>query len=110
MIEAVNAPGSGPPWHCHSREDEIFYVVSGIAEVRVGEQVYRLEAGDRVIGPRNIFHTFRNVGDTDLKMIITFTPGGFEQAFAEATEMLAKGKNQTDVGRMLSERYGITRG
>ena len=31
-------------------------------------------------------------------------------AFADATEMLAKGKDQTDVGRMLTEHYGLTRG
>ncbi len=110
MIEAVSPPGRGPTWHRHSREDEVFYVVSGVAEVRVGEEVYRCEAGDRVFGPRNIFHTYRNVGDTDLKMILALTPGGFEQAFAEANDMLASGKNQTEVGQMLAERYGITRG
>jgi quercetin dioxygenase-like cupin family protein len=53
MIETVNAPGTGPPWHCHSREDEVFYVNFGVAEVQVGEEVYRLETGDRVIGRRN---------------------------------------------------------
>ncbi len=110
MIETVSAPGRGPTWHCHSREDEVFYVISGIAEVRVGEEVYRCEAGDRIIGPRNIFHTYRNAGDTDLKMILALTPGGFEQAFAEATDMLTSGENQTEVGQMLRERYGLTRG
>jgi len=110
MIETVSAPGRGPTWHCHSREDEFFYVIYGVAEVRVGEEIYRCEAGDRVVGPRNIFHTYRNIVDTDLKMILEYTPGGFEHAFADATEMLAKGKDQTDVGRMLTEHYGLTRG
>ncbi len=110
MIETATVPGGGPTWHSHSREDEVFYVVSGVAEVRIDNEIYRCQAGDRVFGPRNIFHTYRNVGDSELKMIITYTPGGFEQSFADATAMLAAGKNQSEIGRMLSERYGLTRG
>jgi len=54
MIETLIPPGGGPPWHKHSREDELFYVVSGVAEIRVADLVYLCEAGDRVFGPRNI--------------------------------------------------------
>jgi hypothetical protein len=36
------------------------------------------------------------------------TPAGFEQSFAAA--MLEEGKDQSDIGRMLFERYGLTRG
>ena len=110
MIETVTAPGRGPTWHWHSREDEVFYVLSGIADVRIDNDVYRCQAGDRVFGPRGIFHTYRNVGDADLRMIIAYTPGGFEQSFADATEMASQGKDQSEIGRMLAERYGLTRG
>jgi len=110
MIETVTAPGGGPTWHKHGREDELFYVLSGIAEVRVAEVVYRCEAGDRVFGPRDIFHTYRNTGDTELRMVIAYTPGGFEQSFADASEMATQGRDQGEIGRMLAERYGLTRG
>jgi Cupin domain len=44
------------------REDETFYVVSGTAEVWIDREIFRCEAGDRVFGPRDVFHNYRNVG------------------------------------------------
>src|SRR4051794_31732169 len=67
-------------------------------------------AGDRVFGPRNLFHTYRNVGTVELKLVIVYTPGGFEQSFINATAMLQDGKDQSDMRKMLFERYGLTRG
>jgi hypothetical protein len=64
----------------------------------------------RDIGPRNVFHTYRNVGDTELKMLIVYTPAGFEQSFVDAAAMLEEGKDQGELGHMLLERYGLTRG
>ena len=110
IVEILAKPGSGPTCHSHAREDETFYVVSGTAEVWIDREVFRCEVGDRVFGPRNVFHTYRNVGDTDLKMILIYTPGGFEQSFLDREVMLGAGKDQSEVGRMLSERYGLTRG
>jgi mannose-6-phosphate isomerase-like protein (cupin superfamily) len=110
IVETLVKPGSGPTYHSHAREDETFYVVSGTAEVWIGQERFRCEAGDRVFGPRNVFHTYRNVGDTALKMILIYTPGGFEQSFLDRETLLAAGKDQSDVGRMLSGTYGLTRG
>lgn len=110
MIETDVIPGGGPTYHSHSREDETFYVVSGIAEVQIAHEVFLCRAGDRIYGPRNIFHTYRNVGDTDLKMLVVYTPAGFEQSFVDAATMLQEGKDQREIGRMLLERYGLTRG
>jgi mannose-6-phosphate isomerase-like protein (cupin superfamily) len=73
MVEGLVKPGSGPTYHSHAREDETFYVVSGTAEVWIDREVFWCEAGDRVFGPRNVFHTYRNVGDTDLKMILIYS-------------------------------------
>ncbi|HTI84834.1 MAG TPA: cupin domain-containing protein [Acetobacteraceae bacterium] len=109
MIETDVPPGGGPTYHSHSREDETFYVVSGTAEVQIENEIFLCSAGDRIYGPRNIFHTYRNVGATDLKMIIVYTPAGFEQSFAEQAAMLQEGKDQIEISRMLLERYGLTR-
>jgi mannose-6-phosphate isomerase-like protein (cupin superfamily) len=72
MVETLVKPGSGPTYHSHAREDETFYVVSGTADVWIDREIFRCEAGDRVFGPRNVFHTYRNVGNTDLKMILAW--------------------------------------
>jgi mannose-6-phosphate isomerase-like protein (cupin superfamily) len=110
MIETITAPGSGPTYHSHSREDETFYVVSGTAEIQIEKDIFLCEAGDRIFGPRNMFHTYRNVGNTALKLVIVYTSGGFEQSFMDAAVMLKEGKDQREIGHMLSERYGLTRG
>jgi mannose-6-phosphate isomerase-like protein (cupin superfamily) len=109
MIETLSPPGSGPTYHSHSREDETFYVVSGTAEIRLEDEGFICNPGDHIFGPRDVFHTYRNVGQDLLKLVIVYSPGGFEQSFLDAEEMLLAGKTQDDVGRMLSDRYGMTR-
>jgi quercetin dioxygenase-like cupin family protein len=110
MIDTTTHPGGGPTYHSHSREDEAFYVISGTAEIQIENKVYLCRAGDSAFGPRNVFHTYRNVGDTELKMLIVYTPAGFEQSFIDTAAMLEEGKNQGAIGQMLLERYGLTRG
>ena len=87
-----------------------FSTISQLSFNRTGRENFRCEAGDRVFGPRHVFHTYRNAGDTDLKMILIYTPGGFEQSFMDREAMLEAGKDQSEVGRMMLERYGLTRG
>jgi len=88
----------------HSREYEAFYVISGTAEIQIENKVYLCRAGDCAFGPRNIFHTYRKVGDTELQMWIVYTPAGFEQSFVDAAVMLEEGRDQSEIGRMLRER------
>jgi mannose-6-phosphate isomerase-like protein (cupin superfamily) len=109
MIETLSPPESGPTYHSHSREDETFYVVSGTAEIRRENRVFRCSVGDHIFGPRNIFHTYRNVEEDPLKLVIVYSSGGFEQSFLDSEEMLQAEKDQNDVAGMLSERYGLTR-
>jgi len=76
----VFPPGEGVPFHMHSREDETFYVVSGMGEFRLGDTTVVRGAGSRVYGPRDVPHTFRNVGDDDLKCLIVYSLEGSNRA------------------------------
>jgi quercetin dioxygenase-like cupin family protein len=76
--EEVSPPGGGPPPHIHHREDETFYVLEGEYEFLVGERTIRADAGSGVHDPRNIPHTFKNVGTTPARMLAFVTPAGFE--------------------------------
>jgi quercetin dioxygenase-like cupin family protein len=64
-MEAIVAPGGGPPPHIHRREDETFYVV----EV-----------------PRGTVHRFENQGTEAMRMILTLTPAGIEKFFEETLQ------------------------
>ena len=108
MIETISPPSTGPTYHSHRKEDETFYVVEGEADIWLAERVYHCKAGDHVYGPSNVFHTYRNAGTGDLKLVIVYSPGGFEQSFLDTEQMVKDGKTQADVTRMLGERYGLT--
>jgi quercetin dioxygenase-like cupin family protein len=108
VIETVFPPDDGVPFHTHSREDETFYVVSGIGEFRLGDTTDVRGPGSIIFGPRDVPHTFRNVGDTDLKCLIVYSPGGFEQSFLDIAALGEAGNDPRETGAIL-QRYGLTR-
>ncbi|MFC5184887.1 cupin domain-containing protein [Actinomadura harenae] len=75
--------GEAPPFHMHTREDEVFLLLEGTALVWVGEQQMELSEGGIVYLPRNIPHGYRITSATaDLLMICT--PAGIEGMFRHA--------------------------
>jgi uncharacterized cupin superfamily protein len=58
MIESELAHGEMPPLHVHG-EDESFHVFEGSLTVYLGEDVVRLEAGQTLVAPAGIPHTYR---------------------------------------------------
>jgi quercetin dioxygenase-like cupin family protein len=85
-MEALVPPGGGPPLHIHRNEDETFYVLEGLCDFRLGEQVITAGAGDFVNIPRGAVHRFHNAGDAPARLILTFTPAGIEKFFEETLE------------------------
>src|SRR5215831_16885120 len=69
VIEEASPVGGGPPLHIHHQEDELFYVQEGEVEFQLGEQHFRAKAGSVAFLPRNLAHTFRNVGTTPSKVL-----------------------------------------
>ena len=60
MRRFVMGPGGGMPRHTNSVEHEQF-VLRGRAEVRIGERVHRVEAGDVLFIPAGVPHDYRVV-------------------------------------------------
>ena len=73
----------GPPLHVHRHETEIFYVLDGQFEITIGGRKVTATAGAIVVGPRDIPHTFRNVGSQDARLLLTVIPGRFANYFIE---------------------------
>ena len=112
--EEASPPGGGPPPHIHHREDEIFCVLEGEYEFLVGERTIRARAGSVVYGPRNVPHTFKNVGTTPARMLAFVTPAGFEGFLKEVGEQATDGSSpppfgQEEIERLLAvaPKYGI---
>ncbi len=56
-------------YHLHQFEDECVYVLSGMAEVEIGDEVYQVSEGD-FIGYRagGLAHTMKNIGSYPLNV------------------------------------------
>ena len=80
LFEAILVPGTEPPPHMHSREDELFYVLEGEFDVYVGEEVFTGKTGEGIFLPRLKPHAFI-IRSPRLRLLILFTPGGLEEAF-----------------------------
>jgi mannose-6-phosphate isomerase-like protein (cupin superfamily) len=84
LVEASVPPGSGPPPHVHTREDEAFYILDGQLEFTAGEQTVLAGAGDFVYLPRGEMHRFTNPGIFPARALMLLSPGGFEGFFRDA--------------------------
>jgi len=80
LVEAMLAPGTEPPPHVHTREEELFYVVEGEFDVYVGEKAFNVKAGECVFMPRFRPHGFV-IRSPRLRLLALFTPAGLEEAF-----------------------------
>ena len=80
LVEAMLAPGTEPPPHVHTREDELFYVLEGEFDVYVGKDAFKVETGECVFLPRFKPHAFV-IRSPRLRVLALFTPAGLEEVF-----------------------------
>jgi len=85
VVEHQNLVNGGPPLHMHPHQEEYFYVISGEVRFALGNQKVVLKAGDSVLGPRGVPHTFSAVEGKPSHMLIAFTPAGKMEGFLRAT-------------------------
>ena len=66
-------PGFINPPHVHTREDEVFYVISGEIQIRVADKMHHLSAGDLVFAPAGLPHQVSVVGNNAAKLLVLLT-------------------------------------
>jgi quercetin dioxygenase-like cupin family protein len=86
MVQIVTPPGGGPPPHYHTMEDEWFLVQEGRAEFLMDGVWKEVPPGSAAFMPRGAEHSFRNAGDTPLRLLVHTAPAGFEVFFARMAE------------------------
>lgn len=82
ILESVAAPGAAAPLHYH-REDEIFFVIEGLATFSVDGTIHRVGPGSTIVVPAGIVHGWKNKTTAPVRMLATFTPGGIETMFEQ---------------------------
>ncbi len=81
MALTHSKPGSEPPLHEHSAEDEIFFILEGEMSFWAGDTAVRLGAGDCILMPKDVPHIFRAAPDQEVKWLVLTAPGGLEKFF-----------------------------
>src|SRR5688500_2993611 len=95
------------PAHIHLREDESLYVLTGEADVTVGDTTTRVATGDFIFMPKGIPHSIAPVPGVATRMLAISTPPGFEHFMEDLTEALAAGHDRgSPEVAAIRERYG----
>jgi quercetin dioxygenase-like cupin family protein len=104
LLEVVIPPGLGIPPHIHSREDEVFYVLSGQVEFSVAGARRAAGPGETVFGPRDVAHGFSSAQGA--AMLVVVQPAGLERMLAELVRL---GPGPPDLGQLaeIVGRQGI---
>ena len=71
----------GPPLHRHTREDELFLVISGQFRFVCDGMAHDVGPGGVVFLPRQTVHTYMALGPEAGQVWVLVLPGGFEKFF-----------------------------
>lgn len=63
-------PGAQIDEHNHTLTEEIYVILAGQAEMRLGDDWHTIEAGQLVATPLNTRHAIANAGDEDLEFLV----------------------------------------
>jgi len=90
MWAEITPPGGAPPPHYHLNEDETFHVIEGRVAFLLNEEWNEVGPGGAAFMPREVVHTFKNVGHQPSRMLIMTMPSGIEKFFERCAEEFAK--------------------
>jgi quercetin dioxygenase-like cupin family protein len=60
--------------HIHEDHTDAFFVLAGVAEFQVGDEVVLAEPGSFVAAPPGVTHGFRNASDAELRVLNIHAP------------------------------------
>ena len=74
VIEERVPPGATEERHVHDHATQVFYLLSGQAEMRTADKVVPLTSGVGVEVPPGLAHQFANTGDHDVSFLVISAP------------------------------------
>ena len=69
LAEARLAPGAATTRHYHPVTEEIYFILEGTAEMRIGDEIEPVGPGDAIAIPPGMTHTIRNDGPQVLRFL-----------------------------------------
>lgn len=109
IYESRRVKEGGPAHHYHFDQDEWWYVLEGEFLIKVGDVVHQVKAGDSVLGPRQVPHSFAKVGPGEGRLLMTFQPAGkMEECFRKISEGAMKTMTEAEQDTF-REEHGFKR-
>jgi len=82
VADFEGTPGTEPPRHVHTIEDEVFIIKKGNVTFFVGDEIIQAGPGDTILLPVNVPHHFKITSDKVIGTLIA-TPGNIEDFFRQ---------------------------
>jgi quercetin dioxygenase-like cupin family protein len=83
VLETLAPHGDSPPLHVHRTQDELFHVLEGELRVRAGDAEIRVGAGESIVGPKGVPHTYRVESPDGARWLVITTGADFERFVRE---------------------------
>jgi mannose-6-phosphate isomerase-like protein (cupin superfamily) len=83
VLETLAPHGDSPPLHIHRTEDELFHVLEGELRMRAGDAELRIGAGESLLAPKGVAHTYRVESPDGARWLVITTGGDFERFVRE---------------------------
>ena len=74
LAEARVAPGLETQPHYHPLTEEIYYILQGVGEMKIGKEMQPVGPGDAIAIPPGAIHTIRNSGEQTLLFLCCCAP------------------------------------
>jgi mannose-6-phosphate isomerase-like protein (cupin superfamily) len=81
--------GDSPPLHVHHTEDEVFHILEGEMRFRVAEGDVVARAGDTVLAPKGLPHSYRVESRSGARSLTITRGADFETMLREASRPAA---------------------
>ncbi|MEK9911074.1 MAG: cupin domain-containing protein [Candidatus Puniceispirillum sp.] len=77
VFEETLAPGTGEEMHYHLRAEQCFYMLSGVAKMRVGNKILTLDEGTATHIPAGTAHAISNASAMEIRFLVISTPSTY---------------------------------
>jgi quercetin dioxygenase-like cupin family protein len=105
MFDWTIPAGFSTGLHVHRVQEETFYVLDGECTWQIGDENVHAVAGTYVFIPPGVQHNIGNTSNAPARVIMTVSPPGHEHYFEELSEMVGRGKPDTNEIAALRRRY-----
>jgi quercetin dioxygenase-like cupin family protein len=105
VFEYIGHEKTGPSYHVHHDQDEIFTVIEGEYRFKVGDKIDVLKAGDTIFLPRQVPHTWIQLSDYG-KLIYMVQPAGKLEEFFLKMNALQRPPTQEE-SQQISIEHGM---